>query len=168
MDAEALMTSLHLIRTQSGAFVPASNDDYELARRFKVGSMARVDLKLVRNSSFHRKFFALVKIAFDMWTDTLPEQTWRGMPVQPNIDHFRRDLIIAAGFHDVVWSTKKDRDGNQEFRVVPKSIAFSSMPQDEFERLYSAVIDVILRMLPERGLSEAKLREMAEQVLRFA
>jgi hypothetical protein len=162
------VTSLHLLRTQSGAFIPATEEDADLAKRFKVGSVSRVELKLMRNSAHHRKFFALVKIAFDMWTETLPEQTWRGMPVQPNIDHFRRDLIIAAGFHDVVWSTKKDTEGNQQFRVIPKSIAFANMSQPEFEQLYSAVIDVVLRMLPGRGLSEAKLREMAERVLEFA
>lgn len=162
------MTSLHLLRTASGAFVPATEEDANLAKRFKVGSVSRVDLKLMRNPGHHRKFFVLVKIAFDMWTETLPEQTWRGMPVVPNIDHFRRDLIISAGFHDVVWSTKKDKDGHQTFRVIPKSIAFGNMDQGEFEKLYSATIDVVLRMLPDRGLSEAKLREMAEQVLRFA
>lgn len=162
------MTSLHLIRTATGAFVPATDEDADLAKRFKVGSMSRVDLKLMRNAGHHRKFFALVKIAFDMWSETLPEQTWRGMPVQPNIDHFRRDLIVSAGFHDVVWSTKKDKDGNQMFRVIPKSIAFANMDQDEFEKLYSAVINVILRMLPDRGLSEEGLREMCDRVLEFA
>ena len=162
------MTALHLIRTGTGAFVPATDEDAGLAKRFKVGSMARVELKLMRNSQFHRKFFALVKIAFDMWSETLPEQTWRGMPVVPNIDHFRRDLIISAGFHDVVWSTKKDKDGNQTFRVIPKSISFANMDQDEFEKVYSAVIDVVLRMLPGRGLTDAKLREIAERVVQFA
>lgn len=162
------MTALHLLRTASGAFVPASEEDAELAKRFKVGSISRVELKLMRNSQFHRKFFSLVKLAFDMWSETLPEQSWRGMPVQPNIDHFRRDLIISAGFHEVVWSTKKDRDGNQEFRVIPRSIAFANMDQDEFEKLYSAVINVVLRMLPDRGLSEEVLREMAERVLEYA
>ena len=162
------MTSLHLLRTASGAFIPATEEDAELAKRFKVGSISRVELRLMRNAAHHRKFFALVKIAFDMWTETLPEQTWRGVPVQPNIDHFRRDLIIAAGFHDVVWSTKQDAQGNQQFRVIPKSIAFANMSQPEFEQLYSAVIDVVLQMLPGKKLSEAKLREMCEQVLQFA
>ena len=62
------MTSLHLLRTQSGAFVPATEEDADLAKRFRVGSVSRVELKLMRNAGFHRKFFSLVKIAFDMWT----------------------------------------------------------------------------------------------------
>lgn len=162
------MTALHLLKTAQGAFVPATEEDAELAKRFKVGSVTRMELRLMRNGGHHRKFFALVKIAFDMWSETLPEQTWRGMPVVPSIDHFRRDLTISAGWHDVVWSTKKDANGQQEFRVIPKSISFGGMDQAEFEKLYSAVIDVILRMLPGRGLSDEGLREMAERVLEFA
>lgn len=163
MDAEALMTSLHLLRTASGAFIPATEEDADLAKRFKVGSISRVELRLMRNAQFHRKFFSLLKVAYDLWEDTLPAQQYHGRDVLPDFDRFRRDVIIMAGFFRPVWNARG------ELRVEAESIAFSSMTEERFEKLYSATINVILqKILPNRGLTEQGLREWAERVLEYA
>lgn len=157
------MTSLHLIRTASGAFVPATEEDADLAKRFKVGSVSRVELKLMRNAAFHRKFFALLKVAYDIWEETLPAQQYHGRDVLPNFDRFRRDVTIMAGFFRPVWNARG------ELRVEAESISFSSMTEERFEELYSKTIDVILqKILPNRGLSEHSLREWADRVVRFS
>lgn len=157
------MTSLHLIRTASGAFVPATEEDADLAKRFKVGSISRVELKLMRNAQFHRKFFALLKVAYDLWEETLPAQQYHGRDVLPNFDRFRRDVTIMAGFFHPVWNARR------ELRVEAESISFSSMSEERFEELYSKVIDVILtKILPNRGLSERDLHEWVARVLEFA
>jgi hypothetical protein len=157
------MTTLHLLKTAQGAFVPATEEDVDAAKRFKVGSVTRMELRLMRNSQFHRKFFALIKIAFDLWADTMPAQEYHGLQVTPDFDRFRRDVIIMAGFFRPV------RNAKGELRVEAESISFSNMTEERFEQLYSAVINVILhKILPGKGLTEQGLREWAGRVLEFA
>jgi hypothetical protein len=157
------MTTLHLLKTAQGAFVPLAEEDADAAKRFKVGSVTRMELRLMRNSQFHRKFFALIKIAFDLWAETMPAQEYHGLPVTPDFDRFRRDVIIMAGFFRPVWNAKG------ELRVEAESISFSNMTEERFEQLYSAVINVILhKILPGKGLTEQGLREWAGRVLEFA
>ena len=157
------MTALHLLRTASGAFVPATEEDADLAKRFRVGSVSRVELKLMRNGDFHRKYFALLKVAYDLWSETMPAQEYHGRPVLPDFDRFRRDLTIMAGFFRPVWNARG------ELRVEAESIAFGSMTEERFEALYSATINVILqKILPDRGLTEQGLREWALRVCEFA
>lgn len=157
------MTSLHLIRTASGAFVPATEEDADLAKRFKVGSLSRVELKLVRNGDFHRKWWALAQLAFDAWTETLPTDT----EALPDLEAFRKRLIMWAGFGRMLL--EPDGKGGFEVHEVAKSISFGSMDQATFERLYSKTIDVVLqRILPNRGLSERDLHEWVSRVMHFA
>jgi hypothetical protein len=157
------VTTLHLIRTASGAFVPATVEDHEAAKRFKVGEVCRMELRAMRNGAFHRKFFALIKIAFDLWAESKPAQEYHGRPVLPDFDRFRRDVTIMAGFFRPVWNARG------ELRVEAESIAFGSMTEERFEQLYSATINVILsKILPGRGLTEAQLREWVGRVLEFA
>lgn len=157
------MTTLHLIRTVSGAFVPATDEDAALAMRFKVGETVKMELRQMRNGGFHRKYFALVKIAYDLWAETTAAQEFHGQPVRPEFDRFRRDLVIMAGFFRPVWNARR------ELRVEAESIAWGSMTQERFEKLYSATIDVILtKILPDRGLTEEQLRGWAERVIQFA
>ena len=50
-----------------------------------------------------------------------------------------------------------------------KSLSFGSMSDDEFQRCYSALIDVILhKVLSGTKLTEADLRAHADRVLQFA
>lgn len=157
------MTALHLLRTASGAFIPATEEDGDLAKRFKVGEVCRMELRQMRNGQFFRKWWALAKLAFDMWAETLPAQQYHGRDVLPDFDRFRRDLTIMAGFFRPVWNARG------ELRVEAESIAFGSMTEERFEQLYSATITVILqKILPNRGLTEESLREWALRVLEYA
>lgn len=117
----------------------------------------------MRNGDFHRKYFSLIKVAFDLWSETMPAQQYHGRDVLPDFDRFRRDVIIMAGFFRPVWNARG------ELRVESESIAFSNMTEDRFEKLYSATITVILqKILPNRGLTEESLREWALRVLEYA
>ena len=116
------MTTLHLIRTASGAFVPATEEDADAAKRFKVGETVRMELRAMRNGNFHRKYFSLLKVAFDMWEETLPAQQYHGRDVLPEFDRFRRDVIIMAGFFRPVWSVRKSDDVHVTDEMVAAAI----------------------------------------------
>lgn len=59
----------------------------------------------------------------------------------PNPEKVSTDLKIALGHVD----THVDRMG--DVHLIPKSIAFESMPQEEFDQLFRAALDVIARWL---------------------
>lgn len=86
-----------------------------------------------RNYKFLKKFFSLIKCAYDLWQPNGTEG------VMKSFETFREELIVLCGFYDTVFSIH----GN--FKLVAKSISFAKMSEATFERLFSAAIDMILK-----------------------
>lgn len=157
------MPELVMIRQAGGALVPATDEDAEALRKIKVGSAVRVDVKQVRNYKFLQKYMTLVRYAFDLWSETVPPQEYKGVQVRPEIGRFRKDLTIMSGHYTPVFNARG------EMRLEAKSVSFANMGEDEFESVFSATIDVILRkILHGHGMTEAKLREHVDNVLRYS
>jgi len=157
------MAELLMVRLPTGGFAPATDEDAEMIRKIKAGSMVRVEVRQIRNYKFLQKFFTLAKYAFDIWTETIEPQEYRGVQVEPNFDRFRKDLIIMSGRFDAVYNARG------EVRVEAKSISFANMSEDEFETLYSDVINVILKkILTSSTMTEDQLRDHVDTVLRYA
>ena len=133
------MTDIYLIKTPTGALVPADSQSADYLRKHKVGQGFKASVTRARNIQFHRKFFALLNYAFDAWEPK--EKLYKGKPVAKNFNQFRADITILAGYYE----TAIRMDGT--VRVTPKSIAFHQMNEDEFSELYSAVIDVLLKQI---------------------
>jgi len=133
------MTDLYLIKTPSGSLAPADEESADVLRKQKIGQGFKTRLKRVRNIRFHRKFFALLNYAFDTWNPI--EKEYKGEQVAKNFKQFRADITVLAGFYEMTVSL----DGN--VKLTPKSISFANMDETEFERLYSAVIDVLLKKI---------------------
>ena len=127
-----------MIKTPRGALVPADAESAEALAKVKVGQGVKVTYTRTRNIKFHRKFFALLKLAYDAWNP--PPLMYRGQPVKTTFDQFRRQLTILAGYFEMVQSIQNP----DRFQLVAKSIAFANMSEDEFEQLYSSVLDVLL------------------------
>jgi hypothetical protein len=147
-----------MVRTTTG-FVPAAPEDADALRKIKLGSTVRARFTQPRNIGFHRKFFAMLDIGFDAWEP--PEREYNGLPVQKNRERFRKDCIIAAGFFEPVANLLG------EVRAEAHSISFANMDQTEFERVYSAVADVILQKVL-RNYTRADLDRVVDEILRFA
>lgn len=127
-----------MIKTPRGALVPADAESAEALAKVKVGQGVKVTYTRTRNIKFHRKFFALLKLAYDAWNP--PPLMYRGKPIKTTFDQFRRQLTILAGYFEMVQSIQNP----DRFQLVAKSISFASMSEDEFEQLYSSVLDVLL------------------------
>lgn len=150
---------IQLIKVAQGALVPADENEAEKIKKFKLGALVRCEVAEVRNPQFHRKFMALVRLGFDSFSP--PEAMHKGFPVETDFEQFREDLTIAAGFFVVAYRI----DGT--FRVRAKSISFARMKQDEFERVYSAVANVLLRGVLARYQNRAVLDNVVNQILGF-
>jgi hypothetical protein len=157
------MAELVMIRQPGGSLAPATDEDAEALRKVKTGSAVRVEVKQIRNYKFLQKWFTLAKYAFDIWSETVPPQEYKGQPVKPSFDRFRKDLIILSGRFDAVYNARG------EVRVEAKSISFANMSEEEFEGLYSDTIDVILhKILNDSDMTEDQLRNHVETVLHYA
>lgn len=149
-------------KVSSTTLVAASDHDAELLKHIKLGDPTRMTFVRVRNYEFHKKFFALLDLAFDYWEPVpslLPGQ--EGWEIEKNKDAFRKDLIIMAGFSNIYFRL----DGTA--RVEAKSIAFPNMSEDTFEDLFTKVIDVIIKHVMTTYTDEMLRASVIEQVEAF-
>lgn len=157
------MSEILLTKTPQGSLIPAMESEVEKLKRFKVGAIIRADVAQMRNYEYHKKWFSLVTLAFDAWTETAPGLEYKGIPVERNFKRFRKDVTILAGYYTPVYDVR----GN--IHLEAKSISFSSMSQEEFESLFSKTIDVILKhILPKGRYTEKELRDTVEMVMGYA
>ena len=138
----------------NGALHPAQEHDRELLKKIKEMQPVRVTLKQPRNYEFHKKYFALLNYAYENWEP--PENH----VAHKNFDRFRKDIIILAGYYD----TTVRLDGST--RLEAKSISFGSMSAEDFESLYEASIQVIVKNVL-RHLTGDMLKSVLEQVEQF-
>lgn len=130
--------------------------------KYKNGAMIRCTVVQMRNGNFFRKWWLLAQYAFDVWKDTMPTMEYRGQPVQPCFDRFRKDLTILAGRYHPVFSARGD------MRVEADSLKWSEMDEEAFEGLYSATIDAILgKILGCSRFTEEELRNYVDGVMAF-
>ena len=64
-----LVAKIHFINT-IGGLVPLTEDDRERKKRWKLGAVISADFKQVRDPVKHRKFFALLNLAYDYYEPT--------------------------------------------------------------------------------------------------
>ncbi|HEX8784193.1 MAG TPA: DUF1367 family protein [Steroidobacteraceae bacterium] len=146
---------------------PADAAAIEWLGKLRQGQPVMIDVRLPRNVRFLRKWFALVNIGYDFWSESYEDRPalHKGEPVLPNRDRFRKDITIMAGFyhHEV--------NLQGEVRVEADSLRFGSMTAEQFEDLYSSTINVLLTLVFNGKRcplwTETQLREMAEQILEF-
>lgn len=150
---------LILAKAPNGSLVPVDQQAMDELAKLKVGQGVRVKVTRMRNYKFHRKLFALLNVAFDAWEPLALE--YKGEKVAKNFERFRSDVTVLAGYYEATVNLRG------ETRLEPKSISFSSMDQDEFEKLYSAVIDVVLQRILT-NYTRDDLDNVVEQVLRFS
>jgi hypothetical protein len=129
------MAELMLVKTPSGALAPADDASREAIARLPMGQGVRADVRRARNVRFHRKAFALFKLAFEHWEPQTP-LTYKGLPVEKDFDRFRKDMTILAGFYKSVFNARG------EVRLEAESLSFGAMDEERFRKVYHAVLNV--------------------------
>lgn len=140
-------------------FAPADAQSAARASRLGDGEVIQADVRFRRNGKFHRKFFALLNYAYEVWEPDMP--TYKGQVCAKNFDRFREDITILAGYGEPVVNVRG------EVRMQAKSIAFRSMEDDEFAELYSAVLDVLLKKVLTNHTAE-DVERVVENLMGFA
>lgn len=150
------MTEVYLNRYRGG-FLPADELSADAITELGGDGPYRAKLSKPRNIQHHRKFFALLSVAFDAWE---PSATYQGQKVKASRERFRKDLLILAGYYESYIGI----DGS--VHLEPKSISFAAMDQTEFSKLYDACIQVILDKILVNH-DRADIESQVEKVLRF-
>ena len=162
------MTDVFVRKIRVGAtnVLVATSEDAQEAIDKLGNDPIRVQVKRIRNVDHHRKYFALLNLAYDYWEPFIAPYdipSWAGdLQPQKNFDRFRKDIAILAGFYEITSRL------NGELRVEAKSISFANMDQDEFEDLYDKTLNVILDKVFAGNWDEAKLRQAVEDVMAFS
>lgn len=154
------MAEIMLTKSLNGALQAANDESLGILFKIKIGELVRADIKRVRNPRFHRKAFALFKLAFEHWEPSEALE-YKGQPVAKDFDRFRKELLILAGFYKAVYST------NGEVRLEAQSISFGAMDDARFEQVYKAVLGVVWRKILTTYKDTAEIDRVVEQLLGF-
>lgn len=128
-----------------GTLRPHGDDSVEMLKKIKLNELVRVEVSRPRNVQQHNFYWALCRLVA-MNHETLTNERMVDQAIK-----------IRAGHVDLV------RIGDDIVKI-PRSIAFDSMPQDEFDKYLAAAKDVVVAdLLPGVGL-----RELQEEILRMA
>jgi len=155
------MSAIHMQKLPNGTLAPNDNEAQDYLRKLKTGQDVQVKVTRQRNYLFHRKWFALLQYAFDLW-QPVESQTRHGIVPEKSFDRFRKDVTILAGFYTATYRL------NGGVRIEARSISFASMSADEFEDLYSKSINVILRLVLKDVTEDELRRDVEDMVLSFA
>ena len=131
--------------------VPMYDSDYDEKQRLKIGEKVLCEVTKPRNYEFHKKFFALVRLAYQ----NLPERLQSMLNIRSE-DDMLTCLKLDVGLVSIIY-----QGGRQLIKVG--SISFSSMDDTEFEAFYQKCVDVILTKYL-RGTSR---QELIDEIERF-
>ena len=158
------MAVTDVVLVKAGEYlVPADERSREWVASLRQGQGVVVSARRMRNVGYHRRFFALLRLAYDYWQPSQPLQH-EGEPVRKDFERFREDVLILAGQYRASFGL----DGT--VRLEARSISFAAMDEDEFRRVYRAVFDVLWdRVLSASGrfASREQAHAVVEQMLAF-
>ena len=116
-------------------FTPVGSGDFKKCLKLKSGQQGKYEFWSNRNLGFHRKYFSMINKVITLLPEDAAYLPWA------NSTYMRKQLALATGHYDEII----DLDG--VINKQAKSISFKNMQQDEFEQLYSATIDAILKYI---------------------
>lgn len=122
--------------------VPLYPSDFDDKRKLRLGETYQVEVTNPRNVGFHKKFFAMLNVGHENTSLDMPFET------------YRKYMIVKAGFF-TAYQTPKG------IYYDPNSISFASMSQDEFQEVYSRVLD---KVIEDVGLER---EDLEKQLINF-
>jgi hypothetical protein len=132
-----------VVKTINGFLKPAYDSDFEAFAKMPVNETFEIEYTKRRNSKFHRKYFSLLKLAFENQSD------------YRTLEEMRHDLTIVCGYYN-------EHVNKITGEIVKKadSISFSSMDNIQFSELYEKTKDVICKWL---GIDNQTIDEEIQQ-----
>lgn len=124
------MSDYYFVRTLGGALMPCDAEAEAIVASFGSGEIVRCEIRRDRNPGHHRKFFAILGLVF------------KNQETYLSVEALRFAVMISAGYVDEISI------GGGKVAFKPRSISWAKMDQTDFDRLYSAALEAIPRLLP--------------------
>jgi hypothetical protein len=141
---------------------PASPDVAGKLRKFGDGEIVSCEIKESRNYGLLKKYHKMMRMAYDWWSEANPAREVGGHQVAPNYKQFRRDVTVQAGYYVASFGL----DG--AMRLEAQSIAFDSMEEEDFRKVFSDSLNVLIRVvLPKLDVSDQVRQGMMAELLEF-
>lgn len=188
------MAEIYLIR-QGKALLPVNDSDAEAIQKLKHGTIYKADVSAPRNIKRHRRFFALLNLAFDYWQPEsmvaeVEKQTVsslqkylvkHGLPIDSvnalctgfvaDLENYRAETQTGKCFESFrAWITVKA--GYYETvqtpagpRKSPKSISFAQCDDVDFNEFYKSVLNACWDLCLHRVFDNQE--QLAERLLSF-
>ena len=115
-----------LVEKTLQGYIPAFGSDHEERKKdkHKIGEKYWVDIKQARNPLLHKKYFAMLKMAYE------------NQEKYKDKNHFRLLTQMKAGYYEEIKTDKG-------IVYFPISISYDSMDNIAFEELYNKVHAVL-------------------------
>lgn len=110
----------------------AKTEDLTQIQKLKEGEMVLIKVQRIRNPKLHRKYFALIRKVYENQS-FFKEQ-----------EQLRKFLEMAAGHYEKCYLPNR-LTGEIVEQFWPKSIAYSQLDGDGFQKLYEKVMDEVIR-----------------------
>jgi len=119
-------TKIYCQNTEAG-LIPLYDSDLQEKKKLKIGKTYACEIRFERNYELLKKFMALIKLGQE-----------NSKNVEMPFDAYRNYATIKAGYSNVYQTPKG-------VFVEAQSIAFASMTEEKFEKVYSDVLDFIIK-----------------------
>src|SRR3990167_1561391 len=153
----------YMRKMPGGLLRPENEESEEQLKWIKVGDVVSVEVKRTRNYKRLQAIHCLFKIAYDHFCEYgIGEMEYKGYKIVPSYKRFRHELVILAGHYTHTVNIRG------EVKVDHKSIAYTECSQEEFEKIFSDVINAAVKYIYKNTTNEKALREAVENILSFA
>lgn len=129
---------IFLTKTLSG-LSPSDEEAKQAVRRWKVGETLKCSVKKPRDYKNHKRYFALLNLTFE------------NQDRYTSFEHFRKAVQLAAGHVDELITIEG------EVVFLPKSIAYDSLDEMEFCRVFGEAMTVCAKILGDLDLDELRV-----------
>ena len=115
-----------LVEKTLQGYIPAFGSDHEVRKKdkHKIGEKYWIEIKQSRNYLYHKKYFAMLKMAFN------------NQEKYQNEEHFRKLAQMKAGYYEEIKTDKG-------IVYMPISISYDSLDNIAFGELYNKVHEVL-------------------------
>jgi hypothetical protein len=116
------------LKKRGNNLFPAYDSDLEMVQKLSLDEVYKCVLTRPRNYQFHKKFFALLNLAYN------------NQDQFDNFEKFRFVMMMKAGHFETIKTGKG-------VVYMPQSISFAKMSEDEFETVYNDMLKEVEELI---------------------
>lgn len=128
---------------------PANEISMLALQKLKYGAFYSCDIKMNHNYRLHQKVFGFFGFCTNYY--------YGDMFAYKNkyaVDYVRGEVTIAAGYHEQVFNR------NGDFKLVPRSISYASMSDEDKQDFYKNITDAALRMVFDKTTDKNVINQL--------